>query len=875
MPDSLENRIVELLEMLGGSRSIEFLCMAISDSDQGDIAIEVLKLCQAGMLIADRGGIRLDNDDINTPNQENAASSEPPLTLSLTDISDLDSLHQLAHAEAAVYATDPIVLLGLSTRSSNAIDRLGATNLAELIARLPLLKDQQGIGKTSIDEVEQALLKVAIPIEAALAPNVSSLLTKASQSSHFVFGEFGELYTLSPATPSQDSTVIEVAASTQHPIAELPLRDAALRRLRANHVMTVEDLIELGPDGLRERPRVGEKLVYEVQDALSSYCAGLGITLGGWGDDVIPAFNLNDYLDSLDQKTRSAVNILLAKCRQSSYPVFAPSLVVLSSLRAHKELAASDKSPDEVAEKLFSDLESSEALLPCLEHELGRLCASSASPDAKTSVPEGPHWLTAAKSLSEHRTGLSLDEQNLTMSLEMPTAEEWLRAHPSRDNEIVLGRLYGKTLQELGDHLGLTRSRAQQIVEQVLASMPCVAELKYLPLFEDYLIEEDVFCSLTGLSRSSYGYLSLIAKSRKANRRPLEEALTDSLISDEVKDEIRKVVGNAEEGAKAIETTALNQPPANKQGDSPRLSGVPTNLLVNEAQQSATLDGRELPLTETEFRLLFTLMSAHGRALSREELLGAAFGDDSFADVRTIDGHIKNLRAKLGDDARNPYWIKTVHGFGYRFGGDSSTEKPESALSDKSARRFLSADGNSRLTVDVNGHRIYLDESEITPTITEFNLLIALIGAGSDGSSRESLGIAIGNDTGTLDTRSVDSHLKNLRKVLKDDARNPSWIETIYGFGYKFIGRELEPEDQTKSDQEIAVKTLEPACPETPSVPSSEEVDRLIEELTLRSQELNDQMASLGFFQTREKKAVQRELASIEARLQKLAGERG
>lgn len=874
MPDSLENRIVELLEMLGGSRSIDFLCMAFSDSDQGDIAIAVLKLCQRGRLIADKDSIRLENN-ASALHQGNAASAETPLTLNLTDTSDLDPLRQLTHTEAVVYATDPIALLGLSTRSSNAIERLGATNLAELIARLPLLKDQQGIGKTSIDEVEQALSKVAIPIEAALAPNVSNLLTKASQSNRFIFGEFGELYTLSPATPSQDSTVTVPTADIQHPIAELPLREAALRRLRANHVMTVEDLIELGPDGLRARPRVGEKLVYEVQDALSSYSAEHGISLGGWGDDVIPALDLNDYLDSLDQKTRSAVNILLAKCRQSSYPVFTPSLVVLSSLRARKELTASDRSPNDVAEKLFSDLESSEALLPCLEHELGRLCASSASPDAKISVPEGPHWLTAAKSLSEHRTGLSLDEQNLTMSLEMPTAEEWLRAHPSRDNEIVLGRLCGKTLQELGDHLGLTRSRAQQIVEQVLASMPCVTELKYLPLFEDYLIEEDVFCSLTGLSRSSYGYLSLIAKSRKANRRPLEEALTDSLISDEIKDEVRKVVGNAEEGAKAIETTTLNQPLANKQGDAPCLSDVPTNLLVDEVQQVAILDGEELSLTETEFKLLLTLMSAHGRALSREELLGAAFGDDSFADVRTIDGHIKNLRAKLGDDARNPYWIKTVHGFGYRFSGDSSIEEPEGALSNKSARKFLSADGNSRLTVDVNGHRVFLDESEITPTITEFNLLVALIGAGSDGSSRESLGVAIGNDAGALDSRSVDSHLKNLRKALRDDARNSSWIETIYGFGYRFIGRELEPEDQTKSEQEIAVETSGPACPETPSAPSSEEVDRLIEELTLRSQELNEQMASLGFFQTREKKAVQRELASIEARLQKLTGERG
>lgn len=861
MADSLEDKIIELLEMLGGSRSIDFLCMAFSESNQGDVALAVLKLCQEGRLVADRGGIRLDRDENDVPNQESDTSSDQPPAPSLADIPDLCSLYQPAPDRDLVYATDPIALLGLSSRSANAIERLGASNLSELIALLPHFKEQQGIGRTSLDEVEQALLKVAIPIEVPLSSDVRSLLTKASQSNQLIFGEFGELCVLNQPTSSKGPHAATTLDDAQHPIVDLPLRDAALRRLRANHVITVEDLIELGPDGLSTCPRVGEKLVDEVRDALVPYCAEHRIVLGRWGDCEAPAFSLSDFLESLDQKTKPAVNDLLAKCEQRSYPIFVPNLAVLASLQANRELTTTEKSPDEVAEKLFSALESSAALLPCLEHELERRCATTSGSDAEVFVPEGSHWLKAAKSLSERCADLSLDEQHRTISLKWSTAEEWLRTNPSRDNEIMLGRLRGKTLQELGDELGLTRSRVQQIVEQVLASMPHVVEHKYLSLFENYQIEQSTFCSLTNLPESSFNYLSLIARSQKASRRPLEEALGDSLVSDEIKDGIRAILSIVAEEPKTINETQ-SQP------------DTPARLIIDDANKVALLDGRELPLTEAEFGLLSTLASSHGRALAREELLESVFGEDSFADVRTIDSHVKNLRAKLGDDARNPYWIKTVHGFGYRFGGNSPTSSLEDDCSDSSTRRFLSAEGNSRLTVDISGHRVLVDGSEVSLTITEFDLLLALIDAGSSGSSRESLGVAIGSDAETFDSRSIDSHLKNLRKALNDDARNPSWIATMHGFGYRFIGKEQTHEDPAKYSLEASGTPSEPTEPETPSASSSEETGRLIQELTLRSQELSSQLASLGFFQTREKKAIQRELAAIDARLQELTDEK-
>lgn len=80
----------------------------------------------------------------------------------------------------------------------------------------------------------------------------------------------------------------------------------------------------------------------------------------------------------------------------------------------------------------------------------------------------------------------------------------------------------------------------------------------------------------------------------------------------------------------------------------------------------ATLDGRPLDLTPTEFELLAVLLRNPGRVFTRLELLDRVQGEAYEGYERTIDAHIKNLRAKLGDDPRHPRYIQTVFGVGYK-----------------------------------------------------------------------------------------------------------------------------------------------------------------------------------------------------------------
>lgn len=91
-------------------------------------------------------------------------------------------------------------------------------------------------------------------------------------------------------------------------------------------------------------------------------------------------------------------------------------------------------------------------------------------------------------------------------------------------------------------------------------------------------------------------------------------------------------------------------------------------LRVDTGAHIVTLDGGEVPLTPTEFRLLRTLMERRGRTQSRRQLLSEAWNVDSSTagrlHTRTVDMHVRRLRGKLGSAGD---WIETVRGFGYRF----------------------------------------------------------------------------------------------------------------------------------------------------------------------------------------------------------------
>jgi DNA-binding response OmpR family regulator len=91
------------------------------------------------------------------------------------------------------------------------------------------------------------------------------------------------------------------------------------------------------------------------------------------------------------------------------------------------------------------------------------------------------------------------------------------------------------------------------------------------------------------------------------------------------------------------------------------------DLEINQDAHMVTRAGQIIELTPTEFSLLATLASQPGRAFTRLQLLESALGNAYEGYERSIDAHIKNLRAKIEPKPKKPRYIETVFGIGYRF----------------------------------------------------------------------------------------------------------------------------------------------------------------------------------------------------------------
>ena len=97
-----------------------------------------------------------------------------------------------------------------------------------------------------------------------------------------------------------------------------------------------------------------------------------------------------------------------------------------------------------------------------------------------------------------------------------------------------------------------------------------------------------------------------------------------------------------------------------------------SNVTVDRARHTATVNGKPLDLTTMEFNLLARLVEHPGQVFTRQQLLEQVEGIAYEAYERTIDVHIKNLRKKLCDDCEDSRFIETVRGVGYRFCQDEA-----------------------------------------------------------------------------------------------------------------------------------------------------------------------------------------------------------
>jgi DNA-binding response OmpR family regulator len=94
------------------------------------------------------------------------------------------------------------------------------------------------------------------------------------------------------------------------------------------------------------------------------------------------------------------------------------------------------------------------------------------------------------------------------------------------------------------------------------------------------------------------------------------------------------------------------------------------DLVIDTIKHEIKKSGTMVNLTPNEYKILITLLKYPHKTFTREELISLAIGDDYEGYDRIIDTHIKNLRQKIETDPKDPRYILTVHGIGYKFGGE-------------------------------------------------------------------------------------------------------------------------------------------------------------------------------------------------------------
>ena len=103
------------------------------------------------------------------------------------------------------------------------------------------------------------------------------------------------------------------------------------------------------------------------------------------------------------------------------------------------------------------------------------------------------------------------------------------------------------------------------------------------------------------------------------------------------------------------------------------------DLTIDATRRRVNRDADEVALTPLEFEILLTLARSPGVVFSRDELMDRVWGYRDYAGGRVVDSHVARIRRKLGDEAGEPKYVRTVHGVGYAFLEEQQSRGRESA----------------------------------------------------------------------------------------------------------------------------------------------------------------------------------------------------
>jgi DNA-binding response OmpR family regulator len=160
-------------------------------------------------------------------------------------------------------------------------------------------------------------------------------------------------------------------------------------------------------------------------------------------------------------------------------------------------------------------------------------------------------------------------------------------------------------------------------------------------------------------SKSSVPIIMLTAKSEEIDKVVGLELGADDYITKPFS--LREFSSRVRAALRRAEMRAADQP---GEDEAPLQVGA---MKIDFLKRTVRIDGQDAPLTFVEFELISILAKAPGRVFTRDMLLERLWGDSAYRDPRTIDVHVRHLREKLERDPKDPEYLSTVRGVGYRF----------------------------------------------------------------------------------------------------------------------------------------------------------------------------------------------------------------
>lgn len=456
-----------------------------------------------------------------------------------------------------LHAFDTTDSLALSNRIANALRRNGLLTVKKLIANLDRFLDSKGLGEKSKDELLYFLELSSSGCKSALTPEQMEALKCLSNNTQYIFDAFGTLTVVDNVHSAEKPSSENDAQNTEDnllalPIDVLELGDANTRCFKRNGITTIEGLVSKSDDQLLKLRGIGVLKVRAARIALDKLLHdgvdGVTLPTKGFVEEKVNPLAYEEYLCKYDDRAIELLDTCATQLCREGLDLLPDAFRVYCLPMAQEALDVSDGNIADAEELILEAIAGSPSAIDAFKTSMkGQLEQAKAKEltsrtECMVRIPETPVWQSHALEVLQEFDDCTFDETFGIIRFKHPTLDDWIQSLPERDAELLSLRLHGFTLAECGKRVDVTRERVRQITTRLLNQRPLLEEDAFRYLYMTYDTGKSNFTLITGADAKIENYLDLTTEEKDRQSLPLTAALSDDLISEDIKNEIRSLL---------------------------------------------------------------------------------------------------------------------------------------------------------------------------------------------------------------------------------------------------------------------------------------------------------------------------------------------